>query len=135
MAVNRDVIARRNPYFSLLVAGVTVTVGTEATNAINVVVQLNNRFNKPQLNQGAVHAYLSDNADGSTIAASAPSSGWAIGTDGLLIPIVANKAAMFVAKGTTGKFDVTITEVTAKTFYLVIILPSGATVITPVAFA
>lgn len=130
---DRTVQAVNNPYYSNLVSSVTTTVGTEAANAINVAIQLKGP-NGDVSRSGGVFAYLSDNADGSTIAVSAPSGGWAIGTDGLLIPVVANKAAYLISEA-DGDIDVTITEVTDKTFYLVIVLPDGSLNITTVDFA
>lgn len=124
-----------NPWFSNMVAKAAVTVGTEATNVIRVSIQLQRPENYNDLAEpGSVEMYLSDNADGSSIAASAPTGGWAIGVDGLLLPIIANKYARFVSES-DGDIDIDITESSAKTFYLVIILPSGDLIITPVTFA
>ena len=114
---------RQNPFEGVLPARVEFTIGTENTNAINVSLQLQSG-GQDLYAMAAVNAYLSDNSDGSTLAASAPSGGWAIGTSGLLIPVVTNKAAMFISES-NGVVDVTITESTAKTFYMVVILPDG----------
>lgn len=115
--------SRQSPFRSSVVAGVTFTIGAEITNARNV---------KAQLSAGGaragVLAYLSDDANGDSIVATAPSGGWAIGTDGLLIPLVTNKAAYLVSEA-DGDIDVTITEVGTKTVYLVIVLPDGSLVV------
>lgn len=129
---NRNVPSIDNPYESNLVTDVEFTVGAEATNAINVAIQLNNR-GQDLGEAGAVYIYLSDDANGYSLAASAPSSGWAIGTDGLLIPVVANKAALFISEG-DGDIDITITESSAKDFYVVVVLPSGKLVIQKITF-
>jgi hypothetical protein len=73
--------------------GATITVGAEGTNTVLVTIQLTDATGADMAVSAGVLAYISDNADGSTIAATAPNGGWAITTDGLLIPIVANKAA------------------------------------------
>lgn len=119
--------SRSNPFDGTFVAGAEFTIGSETTNTINVSVQLRTGPND-LYDPGTLNAYLSDNEDGSTLAASAPSGGWAIGTSGLLIPVVANKAAIFVSEA-NGVFDVTITETSAKTFYMVLNMPDGSQVI------
>lgn len=109
---------------SLLIGDATFTVGSESTDVIRVTVQLKDRSGSNLAIAAGVQAYLSDNADGSTVVATAPSGGWAIGTTGAMIPMVADKAATFICS-TSGVFDVDITESGAKTAYLVVILPLG----------
>lgn len=104
--------------------GAAFTIGDEDTNAINVGIQLNDGNGAALAVRGSVFAYLSDDENGDSIAATAPSGGWAIGTDGLLIPVVANKAAQLVSES-DGDIDITITESSADTFYLVIVLANG----------
>ena len=67
--------------------------------------------------------YLASNATGDAIA-TAPDGGIAIGTDGLLIEHTNNVAGMVVSE-VDGDIDVTITESTAKSFYLVLVAPDG----------
>ncbi|MDX9860893.1 MAG: hypothetical protein RBS99_08230 [Rhodospirillales bacterium] len=103
----------------------TIVVGEEqGGNAINVAIQLTDAAGADLAVRGAILAYLSDDAAGDSIAATAPSSGWAIGTDGLLIPIVAGKAAHLVSEA-DGDIDVTITEAGAATWYLILVMPDG----------
>lgn len=112
-------MARSNMYYQtrpLSATEATFTVGAEATNVINVAVKLNVA--------GNVFAYLSDDSSGNTLAGTAPSGGVAIGTDGLLIPMVANKAWR-VTTESDGEFDVNITETGADTWYLVVVLADG----------
>jgi hypothetical protein len=103
---------------------VDFTIGTEAGNDINVAIQLNDAAGTALATRAAVMAYLSDDANGDSIAATAPDGGWVIGTDGVLIPVVANKAAWLVSEA-DGDIDVTITESGADTFYLIVVLPNG----------
>ncbi len=100
------------------------TIGADAGTTINVVIQL--RYDKSQADsvRRSVFAYLSDDANGDAIVATAPSGGWAIGTDGLLIPVVTGKAAHLVSES-DGDIDVTITEAGAKTCYLILVMPNG----------
>lgn len=100
-------------------------IGAEAGNAINVAVQLQDGNAADLAVRGSVLAYLSDDANGDSIAASAPDGGWAIGTDGLLIPLVAGKAAQLVSEA-DGDIDVNITHAAgALTVYLILVLPTG----------
>jgi hypothetical protein len=99
-------------------------VGAENTNVINVAIQLKASDGDDLGVRGSVYAYLSDDQYGNSIVATAPSGGWAIGTDGLLIPIVAGKAGLLVSEA-DGDIDISITEAGAKTAYLVLVLPSG----------
>lgn len=93
-------------------------------NTINVGIQLNDGNGSPCAMRTGVLAYLSDDANGDAIAATAPSGGWAIGTDGLLIPVVANKAAHLVSEA-DGDIDINIIEAGVATWYLIIVHPSG----------
>lgn len=101
---------------------VSFTIGAEAANAIAVTIQLRDGKTGAECNERrAVHAYLSDDANGDSIVATAPDGGWAIGTDGLLIPVVANKAAILVSES-DGDIDVAITHAAgAKTVYLIVV--------------
>jgi len=99
-------------------------IGSEAGNAINVGVQLNDAAGAPLAVRGSVFAYLSDDANGDTLAGTAPSGGVAIGTDGLAIPLVAGKAFQLVSEA-DGDIDINITEAGADTWYLVLVMPDG----------
>lgn len=129
MTENRRLPAKGNPFQAAnQVGGVGFTIGTEAANAINVALQLRGVNGGDIAIRGNVFAYLSDDAYGNSIVATAPDGGWAIGTDGLLIPVVANKSAFFTSES-DGDIDVTITESSTKTCYLVVVLPDGSLVV------
>lgn len=106
------------------VEDVAFTIGAEASNAINVAIQLK-ADGKDLDYRAAVWAYLSTDANGDNVTASAPSGGFAIGTDGVAIEAVADKLALLISEA-DGDIDITITESTAKTFYLVVVLPDGS---------
>ena len=91
---------------------------------INVAIQLKDIAAADLAVRGSVMAYLSNDANGDSIATTAPSGGWAIGTDGLLIPIVAGKAAQLISES-DGDIDVTLTEAGVATWYLILVLPNG----------
>lgn len=120
--------ARKNPFLANRVASATYTIGLEGSNIINVSVQLKDEKLRAVAVRAGVFAYLSDDAAGDSIVATAPSSGWAIGTNGVLIPVVANKAAQLVTEA-TGIVDVNITEAGVKTVYLVLVMPDGGLVV------
>lgn len=100
------------------------TIGSEAANVRNVAIQLIDRKNGGDIAERvALMWYLASNATGDAIA-TAPDGGIAIGTDGLLIEHTNNVAGMVVSE-VDGDIDVTITESTAKSFYLVLVAPDG----------
>ena len=101
------------------------TVGTEAADAINVAVQLVDRQNGNEVGQRVGLAwYLSADANGDAIAASAPSGGIAIGTDGLLLEWTNNLSGWVVCES-DGDIDVTLTETGDGYFYLALVMPDG----------
>jgi hypothetical protein len=105
--------------------GATFVVGAEAANAKNVAIQLTDAGGADIAVRGGVFAYLSDDANGDAIVATAPDGGVVIGTDGLAIPLVANKAFMLTSEA-DGDIDLTITHAAGvKTCYLIIRLPNG----------
>lgn len=130
---DRTVQAVNNPYYSNLVSSVTVTVTDEIANGRVATI----RFKGPNgaiRSQAALFAYLSDDAGGLGIAATAPSGGVAIDEEGGWIPLVAGKAG-YIVSNAEGEVDLSIGEATDKTFYLVIVLPDGSLNITTVDFA
>lgn len=103
---------------------VDFVIGAQAGDVINVGLQLNNADGTALATRAALYAYLSDDANGDSIAATAPDGGVAIGTDGLAIPLVAAKAFLLVSEA-DGDIDLDITESGATTWYLVLLLPNG----------
>ncbi len=108
---------------------VRFSIGVQSGTVINVGIQLQDGVQDVG-ERCQFLAYLSDDANGDSIAATAPSGGWAIGTDGLLIPVVANKAAHFVSEA-DGDVDIAITQATSDVFYLIVALPDGRLVASP----
>lgn len=102
--------------------GATITPGAEDSGT--VAIQLTDGAGADLAVRGSVFAYLSDDANGDSIAGTAPDGGVAIGADGLLIPIVADKAFQLVSEA-DGDIDLAITESGADTWYLIIVLPTG----------
>ena len=101
------------------------TVGAEASNIITVAVQLKDLIGNDMAVRANVFAYLSDDSAGDSLIATAPDGGVVVGTDGLLIPQVADKAFRLTSEA-DGDIDVAITHAAdAKTCYLVVALPTG----------
>lgn len=120
----RHASSASNPWESNQVCGATFVIGVEATNIINLGIQLLGPDMKDLAVRGAVHFYWSDSATGDDIVATAPSSGTAIGTDGLAIEYVADKAMLLISE-VDGDIDINISEAGVKTLYGNIVLPSG----------
>lgn len=102
---------------------VSFTIGAEAANVINVGIQLKDK-GLDVAERVSVLAYLSDDANGDSVAGSAPTT-VAIGTDGVAIPLVAGKCFLLTSEA-DGDIDIDITlSAGADTWYLVIVLPDG----------
>ncbi len=109
--------------------GAEFVIGVEAANVINLGVTLVDSAGNAITFVQNVEIFLSDSVAGLGIAATAPSGGWAIGTDGAIISdTVAGKSAL-VQSEATGLFDLDITEVGALTVYAVVVLPNGQQVV------
>jgi hypothetical protein len=108
---------------SLSLITATFAVGTEAANAINVAIQLKDASGVDLARRCALPWYLSGDANGDAIA-SAPGSGIAIGTDGLLLEWTANVSGLVISEA-DGDIDVTLSESSTGTWYLVLVLPGG----------
>lgn len=98
-------------------------IGAEAGDVINVGIQLKDAAGADLAVRGSVFAYLSDDANGDSLAGTAPDT-VAIGTDGLAIPLVAGKAFQLVSEA-DGDIDIDITEDGADTWYLILVMPDG----------
>ena len=105
----------------------SITVGAEAGNVINVAVQLQDMNGNALANRASVLAYLSDDANGDSVAGTAPDT-VAIGTDVLAIPLVAGKCFLLTSEA-DGDIDINVTEDGADTWYLVLVLPHGPIVV------
>jgi len=81
-----------------VIGSVTFVVGSELTNVINVSMQFKNVAGNDVTVRVNVFAYLSDDANGDSIATTAPDGGIVIGTDGLAIVVNTNKAWHFTTE-------------------------------------
>lgn len=104
------------------VYGATMAVGAETDNAIVVSIQLTDEDGSDLAVRGSVMAYLSDDANGDSVAGTAPDS-VAIATDGLAIPLVAGKCWLLTSEA-DGDIALSIGEDGADTWYLVLVMPA-----------
>lgn len=119
----RRLPAKHNPYRSIEELSVAFTVGEEVGDVRNISVQVKDANGNNLTEPVSLTAYLSDDADGSSVTSSAPDT-VAIGTDGLAIPLVADKVFQLVTED-DGHLDLDITEDGSATWYLVVVLPNG----------
>jgi hypothetical protein len=114
-------------------AHATITVGAENTNVVPVTIQLyaDGDGTEELDNSAAVFMYVADAATGAAITASAPSGGIAIGTDGDYIELVSGSAGYLISEA-DGDIDLEVTDNSADTFYLVLLLPTGKRIISDV---
>lgn len=126
MPVSYKKRAFENPYEIGVFNRATITVGAEAANSINVAIQL---FDGDQEigERACLFAYLSDDANGDSVAGTAPAGNVAIGADGVLIPVVADKAFQLISEA-DGDIDLDIGETGADTWYLILVMPDGSLV-------
>ena len=117
----------KRPFEASAVNNVVFTIGAEAANVINVGIQLKDGVSEVG-ERLCVKAYLSDDANGDSVADTAPTT-VAIGTDGVLIPLVTGKCFLLTSE-VDGDIDINITLSSgADTWYLVVVLPDGRLVV------
>jgi len=106
-------------------AGVTYTIGAEASNVINVAAQLTDADGTNLAVAASLLAYFSDDAAGQVAMTTGHSTAPAIGTDGLLQALVAKKVFLATFEA-DGNLDMDLTETSALTTYLNVVLPDGS---------
>jgi hypothetical protein len=103
-------------------------IGPETANVINVGIQLKDSGNAELAVRGSIFGYLSDDANGDSLVATAPTT-VAIGTDGTIAALIAGKFFAIWSEA-DGDIDINITlSAGAATYYLVLVMPSGKRVI------
>jgi len=105
-----------------------IVVEAEETNAVAVAIQLKDADGDDLAIRGNILAYFSDDANGDSLAATAPSSGMAVGADGVAIELVTKKVYRLTSE-VDGDIDLVVTNDTADTFYLVLVMPNGKLIV------
>ena len=124
----RKVEKKKSPYDNTVVDSAGFTIGAEAANVITVAVQLKKPGGGDIAVRSCVRWFLSDDANGDSLVATAPDGGVAAGTDGWVSQTVTGKRGEAMSEA-DGDIDIAITHAAgAKTVYLGIILPDGAIV-------
>lgn len=109
-------------------SNVAITIGDEATDTINVAVQLQDENGAALAEPISVLAFLCDDVEGVDQTATAPSGHVAVGTNGGCIHLVTDKFFL-LSTDATGTVDVDIVEAGAGTWYLVLVFPNGERVV------
>lgn len=123
------VLTRGNKEIEVPAYDVQVTVGTEAGNAIDVAVQLNDHDGEALKKVGVVDFYLSDDAAGIIPTVAVPDGGIAVGAAGGVIETLADAAGKLISDA-AGLVNLVISDTTGTpTWYLVIVPPTGGLII------
>jgi hypothetical protein len=124
--VRPKIPVNKSPYASAAVGDAGFTIGAEVSNVITVAVQLKDGGGKDLAVRGHVRWFLSDDANGDSLVATAPDGGVAGGTDGWTSQTVTGKRGESVSEA-DGDIDIAVTHAAgAKTVYLVVMLPDGS---------
>jgi len=105
-------------------ASATIVVGTEASNVINVTIQLKDYIGTDLAVANSVIAYCSSTATGLDRVTTTVSTETAIGTDGSLGILLAKSMYLLISEA-DGDIDLNFTDTGTNSFYLVIVLPNG----------
>ena len=109
---------------------IAFVIGAKAANAINVALQLQNAQGKSISGVAHVEAYLSDNADGSTLTATVPTSTTVIGVNGKILVVGVTDKVFTLITDSSGRVDLTFTQTASPvTYYLVVRMPDGSLVV------
>lgn len=109
-------------------ADATITVDAEGTAGADthiVTVQLKDANAVNLAVRGGLQAFLSDDANGDSLVATAPSGAVVISTNGWLHDAAGTKKAFRVTSEANGLIDLSIAEAGAKTLYLGLVMPNG----------
>lgn len=124
---------KRNPWKTNAVDEVTISAAAEASNARAVTITAKAR-GRAITSAAPLRVYLSDVSTGLDIAASAPSGGIAIGASGKIQVVAVAGKVLDCLTSAAGVLILTVTESTAKTFYVCVQLPDGTITKSALAF-
>ncbi len=104
--------------------GATITVGADAGTTVAITIQLTDADGNDLATRATLYAFLSDDANGDSIAGTAPDGGVAAGSDGFIDVITTGKS-FYISSEADGDIDLVVTESGADVWYLVIVFPNG----------
>ena len=102
----------------------TFTIATQVGTTINVGVQLKDSTGTSVTGVAVMLVYLSDSSNGNELVGTPPTGGTVIGTDGVLVPVLANKMFQIITN-TSGHFDLNLTDSGTPSFYMVVVGANG----------
>jgi hypothetical protein len=105
-----------------------IAVGAQATDTINVAIQLQDPDGNALTESMSLLGFLCDDADGVDQTATAPDGHVATGSAGACIHLVTDKFFLFNTNA-SGMVDIDIVESGADTWYLVLVFPNGERVV------
>lgn len=126
LEITSDTEIRLNaPSVNIYHAAITVGAFTASTDTINVAIQLNQGDEATACTEAiAFDLYLSTDSAGQAVD-SAPSGGFAVGTDGtIIVEYTANVYAKCITES-DGDFDINLVDTASASTYVNVILPSG----------
>lgn len=103
---------------------VTLTVNAEDSNAVTVNGQVIDGDGNAMTTRVNLPFFISDDANGDSIAGTAPDGGFAAGTNGWVDVITTGKSGRVMTEA-SGAFDIVVTESGTDAFYLGIVMPDG----------
>ena len=108
------------------------TVGSKTSNTINVALQLEDARGQAIQQVAHVELYLSDNADGSTLTATATTSALAVGTNGVILDTPVSEKVVDCITNGSGQLDINVIQTSGGTnYYLVARMPDGSVAVSP----
>lgn len=109
------------------------TIGTKATNTIKVTVQLKDARGHALGIPVQCTFYLASTADGLTLSPTVTTSALAIAAKGTLLWIELTGLGATLVSDITGTFDINLIQTAGGTnYYMVVILPDGGIVVSPI---
>jgi hypothetical protein len=111
---------------------VKFTVGAPLSHVINVACQLQDAKGRNIAQVGFAKVYLSDSADGHTLTATALTSNFAIGTNGVILATPVSEKYTEVISNAIGQFDLNLTQTATQNYYLCVVLHDGSLAISPI---
>src|SRR5262245_48396659 len=118
--------AKASPYYSNLIGDAKIVVGAENANSVVVNMGLKDANSKNLAKKGWVAAYLSDSSVGAGITATPPGVS-VTASIGTIVQTGATPVAWICSSDVNGQLSLNIQHATAKTWYLVVLLPAGST--------
>ena len=118
-------------WFDNMPVGATIVVGAEASDVINVTIQLTDYLGNDIAVAASIIAYTCTTSAGTTKETHTCSSEAAIGTDGDLEVILAKTTYHLISEA-DGDIDIDFTDTGTNSFYLAIVLPTGKIVVSDV---